>query len=748
MNSAPKDRQPLARLVERIPPTTRRWLRRGAVTLLAVYVGYLVAGNIFINTPIGEWTANRKPEKFRIEWGPGVTWWPGHVAVWDVRMQGQAGRTRWAVQAARAKGHVRIWPLLRKEVRVPDVEAVEVTGSVEVVGPRRTPPPVRAGGWVLAFDRIHSDSIRGGRYGDLVLEGTGQAQVGFYKQLRGGALEMLPSTAHFERARLRMGRSELLHDARIDARFAMARHTRDQAAGIRRLLMMDAALALDGKAAGLRAAPDANGRLALSTVPGQGAAHAKLGFARGAITPGSTLRWNVPISGNDFTGQARNAALDVALNVDRDVHFMAKAPAQPSSPLSLDADLTVRGTTVPLQDVRSLLPRTSGHVVGRWQFASLKWLGNFFTDASWLSLDGSGMVDADVRLVDGKVGAGSRVGVPEVQAVAHVMGNRIQGRARAEGRLDAGADSELLAKLELVMERFDIAADDAPSRPYVQGQDLRLNLETLSGVDRQKLRQPGGMKQVGNTLRAHLTFADATVPDLRAYNRYLPVDHMRFDGGAGTLDGDVTLDGAGDIGTGTMRVRGRNTRMHLAGLALRGNVDIDTRLRRADLGEHNFNIDGSRIRLDDISFTEPGGESRSGWWTRIDLQRARMDWDEPMKVSGRANIEMKDVGFLLSLFSRQREYPKWVFRLVDSGQARASGDVQWSGQTLTLDRLQASNQRYDVKARLRLHGKNRTGSLYAQWGVLSCGVAVNNGKRDFHLVRARQWYDAQPALIR
>jgi len=72
--------------------------------------------------------------------------------------------------------------------------------------------------------------------------------------------------------------------------------------------------------------------------------------------------------------------------------------------------------------------------------------------------------------------------------------------------------------------------------------------------------------------------------------------------------------------------------------------------------------------------------------------------------------------------------------------------VRLAGKTLLLDNVDASNQRYDVKARLRLHDKQRSGSLYAKWGVLSCAVAVNNGQRNFHMIKAREWYEAQPAL--
>lgn len=735
---------------DRTPAWLRRpWLRRIALAVLVVYAAYLLAGNLFLNTPLGPWVANRKPEKFQIEWGPGLTLWPGRVTVWDVKMQGHVARTQWSVQAGKAKGRVAILPLLRKEVRVPEVVAFDVSGGADLVGARRPPPQPRPGGWVLRFDRIRTDSIRSGHFAGLTLEGTGSAEVGFFKQLRGGPLELMPSTARFDKASLAYKGDPLLRDTRIDARFAISRHTRAQAPGIRKLLMTDAQLNLDGITAAVKTVTDPQGKITVSTVPGQGRAHARLGFARGVLKPGSELRWHMPVTGTDIAGKAREGALDFALEVDRDIVFKAKAPARPGGALALDVDMRLRGNDVPLGDFKAVLPRSSGHVVGSWHFASLRWLGNFFTDAPWLALDGAGKVDADVQVVDGKVAAGSRVSVPEVQAVANVMGNLIKGRARADGRLDAGeGDDELLPRLELVMEQFNVAAADAPDRPYVDGQNLRLELQTLSGLEREKLRQPGALKEVRNALKAHLVFNDARVPDLRAYNRYLPNQHMRFDGGAGTVSGDLSLDGAGTIGQGVIRILGTGTRLHMAGIALRGNVDVNTQLRRADLAGHNFNLDGTRVGLTNMSFTEPGGESRSGWWAKVLLERARMDWDRPVTVNGRAHITMKDVGFLLSLFSRQREYPKWVFKMIDSGQAEVSANVQWKDDVLVLDRVVAGNQRYDLNARLRLKGKNRVGSLYAKWGVLSCAVAVNNGKRDFHLVRARQWYDSQPNLLR
>ena len=709
-----------------------RWAWRYLMVLIGLYALYLVAGNVFINTPLGEHTVNRKPEKFRMAWNSGYTLWPGHVSLSDVQLKGHVRRTQWEVQAQSAEGRIALLPLLGKEFRMPQVSAHGVTGGARRVQADIPPPPSGPGGWTLRFDSIVSDSVLRGYFEDLVLEGKGSAKFGFVKQTRGGPMEVLPSSATFTAARLSRTGKEWLTDTAIGAKFAIAEHRREEAAGLQKLRLTDAELTLDGVSMGLDVAMQEDGKLIMSTIPGVGQAHAKLGFARGQWVPGSEARWNMPLTSTDAKGVKHRDALDASLSVDQDLHLRAVVPAQAMGVLGLDANLSVKGNTLLMDNFKTLLPRTSGHVKGQWRFSSLRWLSNFMPETPWLTLEGAGDVAADLQIVDGKVVAGSSFSVPDVALVAEVMGNRIEGNARAVGKLGSGPKGELLPTLDILMRRFSIAANSNPTASYVQGRDLRLNLR--SGADLAKLK---------DSVQAHLTFSNAAVPDLRVYNRYLPTNHLSFEGGSGTLSGDLRLDTAGDIGSGWIRVVGRDARMRMAGIALRGDVNINTQLRRADIARRSFAVDGSTIKLDNISFSEPGGESRSGWWTRINLQRGSMDWNKPLSVRGNADVTMKDVGFLLSLFSRQREYPKWVYKLIDSGQAQVNGKIRWDRDTLMLEDIDASNNRFDLLAQLRLRGLDRRGKLFAKWGVLSVGVEVDGPNNKFHVLRAREWYDSQ-----
>ena len=65
-----------------------------------------------------------------------------------------------------------------------------------------------------------------------------------------------------------------------------------------------------------------------------------------------------------------------------------------------------------------------------------------------------------------------------------------------------------------------------------------------------------------------------------------------------------------------------------------------------------------------------------------------------------------------------------------------------------LDRVEASNERFDLKARMRIAAGAPVGDLYARWGLLGMGMELHDGQRKMHLVGARDWYDARPALLK
>lgn len=726
----------------RIAPTRRfprasRWTIRAGVVLLALFVSYLVIGNLFLNSELGRDAVNRKPEKFRMEWSGGHTWWPGRVTLRDVRMGGQVRRTQWSVQAARASGRVALWPLLRREIRVPWVEADNVTGSVARAATELPRPEHRPGGWTLRMDRIASDSIEGGEVFGWEIAGKGEAEVGFGKQFRGGPAELFPSSARFVATSASRGGEAWLRDARIDATFALASHLSSEYPGLSKLQLFAATLDIDGRTMALRSVLDEAGRYRFDAMPGEGRIEGRLGFAQGALAPGGRLRLHAPLRSLDAAGADHDNTLDLSLDVDDALRLRAQVPDKPGHHVALDADLEVPGTTLPLQDWRARLATATGSARGRWHVPSIGGLVALFAHADWLSLEGSGTVEADLRLAGGTLAEGSRLRAEDVVAIADMLGNRFRGQAAAQAAIEAGPGGTRRSRVDLAMSGFDAAASGAPSRKYVSGDDLRVELVSDARFDRMR-----------ETLQARVRFDRARIPDLTVFNPYLPNDKLRFGGGSGVLTGDLRVDGEGDVGEGTLHVEGRAARLVVAGTDLRGNVSIDARLRRGNLGKGEFELGGTRVQVRDAAFAERSGASRSGWWAVLDVDDGRVEWKRPSSAGGRFRARMKDVDFLLALFADRADYPPWIGRMVDAGEARVDGRWRWRDDALLFDRVHAANDRFKVDARLKLQGRERRGDLHASWGRLGVGVELDGARRVLHLRNAREWYDGRPDLIR
>lgn len=338
--------------------------------------------------------------------------------------------------------------------------------------------PASPTAWTLQLDRIVAEQVQAVSLRQLHIEGQGQLQLGLFKQLRGGPMEIFPSHAVFESARVRWGQDEVMRNGQLRIDASIARHAPDQASGLAVLQLTDALIAVHGDTAALDVTRHAQGRHTLATRAGKGRADGELRWIRGALQPGSQLQWRAPLHDSTRTPAALLGELTAQLQVDQDMRLKVSMPEPADAGLTLDADLRVQGRQLPVQSMRSLLPRTSGHARLHWQLSSLRWIAALFPDVDWLTLEGEGLVDADLRIDRGQLAAGSRLQVPHVHAQVGVMGHAITGQASADLRVDADASGQLLPALALQMQQFSIAHTDAPARPFVQGRDLRLDLRT------------------------------------------------------------------------------------------------------------------------------------------------------------------------------------------------------------------------------------------------------------------------------
>ncbi|MCD0245641.1 hypothetical protein JWH11_08955 [Xanthomonas melonis] len=706
----------------------RPW-RIAVIVLLALYALYLLAGNVFLNTPLFDATTNRQPHKFSMQTGPALTLVPGQVMAWNVRMRGQANRTVYVFHADRAHARIALLALFRREVRLPWLHAVNVSAEVDTSETPIPPPPRGNRGWTLRFDAISSDSIRSARLGKLLIAGHGHGTVGFLKQLKGGPSELFPSEAGFSDAVVSYDGVQVFNGAQVDAQFQFPRHYRDRAPGLRKFGITRARLQIKANTAALKidtGAPNVD----IRSGPSAARVEADIALANGALQPGSRAVWRLPLLAG--VGATDRGMLALQLDVAQDIRVQARLPRDADTGSELHADLRIAGRSIPFQQPAQLLPRLSGQVRGRWQFESLNWIAELFVRKPWFQLEGGGLLEADLRLAQGRLTGGSRLDIPRVEAVAQVFDARLAGIANAHGRIDEAATPQ--AQLDVRIPTFKASAQDAPGQVLLDGRDLRLAMH--GDAELARLR---------DTLKAQLRFSDAQVPELTVYNRYLPGRNVRLLGGRGSLSGDVALNASGDVGSGHAHLRGQGAHLALAGVQMRGDAELQAQLQRADFRNKFFDLSGTRIRLRNMQVGEDAADA--GWWGELQVGAGTIQARAPFQLDAQAALRMRDAAPLLSVFAQRTDYPRWVVGLLDSGELEATGRLRWRKQQLTVDALHAENARLSLRARLAIQDEQRRGDLYLRWGVLGAGIELDGKQRQWHLAGAREWYEARPGLL-
>lgn len=719
-------------------------LRRLLALVFAMLAIYLIGANLFLNSDRARELVNRKPERFQASWSRAASWFPGVVMLWDVRLQGHARTVTWQASADRVHGGINLFALLHREVRSSWLHAVAVSAAADTVAEDLQPPEYRDTAWTLHFESIATSTIKHLRFRDIDVDTEGSATVGFRKQLRGGPLEILPSKLHFRESSIRQGDRTLFRDGDIDLGFAIARHWRNDAPGLAKLALMTGRIRVDGvlPILGFRLAQDQRWQGLFGGNDGDARLLADFAFEQSRLQPGGSIEVTAPLAGSVSHASFNDEARLHGELVGDDVKLSLHLPPPPQGSGSLDAELTIADARVDLpRDVKTLVKRSSGRLDVDWHFDALDWLDPLLADTRWLQLRGAGDVKAKLQVAGGVLQPGSSVDIAQVEIGVLVAEHRFHGRASATARVAdvanaaAGATAKPLT-INAVISAFNVATQEKPDQSLVRGKDLQIALATSSDL-----------AQWNHAFEGRLRFNRAEMPDVRALNRYLPTGSVVLLGGSTRINGDLQLDAAGKVADANITVAGKQTRARLGAILLAGNFDLAARLLASKPRPGEYQLDGSTLKVDSLQIGDGDYSGGRPTWAKLQLQRGSIQTTKPLTIKADAEIEMENIRVLLGLFTRQREFPKWVVRLADAGVLHATGRMQSQGNSLIFDRVQASNQRFDAAARMHVQAGKPRGDLLLSWGALSLGLDVDGDERNFHLLRARHWYESRPDLL-
>lgn len=367
----------------------------------------------------------------------------------------------------------------------------------------------------------------------------------------------------------------------------------------------------------------------------------------------------------------------------------------------------------------------SGTVAVQGRIASLGFLERYFARASWLRVEGQGRLDTDVRLHEGRLLPGTRLTVSASRLEARVLDVLATGSASLKGTV-----REPGGELAVAFDRFAVAPSQGKKRsPYIRGRGLRVTV----------LSKDLDLATPVSDLRARVDLANGEVPDLSAYNDFLPAGAgFSILSGAGRVRLGLSLDAAKQTGQGTATFSSDAAAFRFQDLTVAGRLGVRGAISTADLESRRFRLAGSSLTLDGVTY-----EEAADWWARVELTDGSMLWKKPLVLDGTMRMQMKSADPILALFAQKKRYLEWFRDLVSIEDISAGGNLRLNNDVLEVAPFHVLGNRFDLRSRLQLSRVGAQGDLYVRYRRLAVGIELDRGKRDFKLRRALEWYEGR-----
>ncbi len=386
----------------------------------------------------------------------------------------------------------------------------------------------------------------------------------------------------------------------------------------------------------------------------------------------------------------------------------------------------------------AFLRYVSGTAAVRTPIDSLGFLRDYLKKTPWLALQGKGALSADVSLDHGRLAPGSRIAVEASPIQATVFDSRATGR----GTVTVAVAQEGAATRTALRVRFNrFVFEDLRQKgwpDYLRGQGLQLSAVIPSALD-----LTGPIPDFDATL----DLPDAEVPDLTVYDALLPKEGgLWIVSGRGRARLHLEASTATNRTKGTALLTSDAARVRFQNLEMAGRLALRAPLASPDLANRKFDLKGTRLELQDVSYRNVESKNEAelpGWWARGELSGGSIVWGTPLSLRGEGQVDMKNSGPLLALFSERSRFLRWFNDALTVENLTARGAVRLGNGAVEVESLQANGGPLEIRTRMDFSKTRRWGDLFVRYGRLAAGIEMRDGQRSIKLVHPLEWYEGQ-----
>ncbi|MFS8064983.1 MAG: hypothetical protein ACMG6S_01300 [Byssovorax sp.] len=749
------------------------WL---GVTLLALEIFYVIAGNLFLRFGLLP-LVNGTPESVLMAYESAYTLWPGVAHVRGYRMRNQSRSIQWQLEVDDGDLTIDLAALFGKTFRATRARATGVAfrlrrkldsaGAAEPRARALAPiegfedPPLRPVGpdeppesdadyssWTVHLDDI--DALAREIWIDEIRTvGPARTRGGFFLKPE-RVIQVGPTTLDIEQGEIWIGEYAAAKpiDVHVESIVGAIDLQGPLDEGLREI---SGHAQINAHSPGIELV-----RLYLGDPPalrvadGSGSLHADVYLAHGVAMPPSTISVESPhlvLGAEKFTA---------TLGYRAEVRVVAAEPEPIAS-----GDLVIHEATIVRDGAEGASPRIEN---ARAHFIGLPrdLVGPYAIERTELDVPAK---LPDLRWILPAPEAGKDRPVELGGSAALRARVTVDSAMRAAGDVEAGA-AGVDVKTPSFQARGRLSTrarfHDADPGTRSLALDPSFVLAEDVAITRAKRAHPGG------TLRVDVTggrLADGVPRDL-ALTLAAKVPDLRWlawknpEGGAPSLTAraaDVSaklsiprpaslFDGTPEEAamTGSISLRG-SVDARFTEASLRGKVEASARIERLDLGRGVAHIRGLDVVSRDLA-VDHGASRTRGWWGRFVVPRLDVEAETANVFAMHAEARCKDGAPFLAVLASEGTIPGFTGALFPMDELTASVELRLSREKLHLD-LRARGSSANITARLHDVGPRMSGAVHVDTKLASLGVAFEKGQSEVKILAGEEWLNGRIAEV-
>ncbi len=346
----------------------------------------------------------------------------------------------------------------------------------------------------------------------------------------------------------------------------------------------------------------------------------------------------------------------------------------------------------------------------------------------------TGRLDTRLLLEDGALQPGSLCALGSDGFRIGLLGLTAAGSAKAAATTRA-VDGRPLTEASIDLASFSLL-DAAEASVGVEGSGLAVRA-TWDGLSLADNRLATSVEVV---------LPPTTITDVGVLGGLVPPQWgVAVASGTGTVSGRLAVD-ADRLASGQLDLESTQLRVTARGTPMRADLRIHATLARGDLPRRRFEVPHATVGIENAinEARDPNEKGSRPWWCSLDFAPATVGLQRPLTVDGSIAVKMRDTRPVMALIEEFSNPPRWMALVPEVENITGFTAVRADGAVTTFTDVKIAGESLEMLGWLRLADKKADARIYTKYKGIAAGIGLDRGKSSIHIVKAHEWFDAQP----